>query len=221
MNTQRIARATRLKRGSQHYLNGKPIYIERDAENGLVFITDSKERLPGDNYWWVNKSDLAVSLKLGSTISAKPKKATTAELSEKKLLDAFYNEMGAKVPFNCVCCRKPLYALNKGARRAVTCHILPKKDAQFPELATDPDNILFMGVYQFGSSCDHHTQWDANVESRMKLPIYDYALKRYLEKLRHKLSPAKQQLADEYMGLMKKSQNLAKDLASGIEGVKA
>jgi len=220
MNT-RIAPATKLKRGTEHFLNGKPVYIERDKGDGTVFITNSKERLPGDNYWWVNKADLSIAHQYNSTISTKEKKATTAELSEKKQLDAFYNEMALKIPFNCQNCRRALYALNKGARRAVTCHILPKKEAQFPELATDPDNILFMGVYQFGSSCNDHTYWDANVESRMKMPIYEYALKRYQEKLRHKLSPAKQQLADEYMGLIKKSQNLAKDLANGIEGVKA
>lgn len=215
MNTQRIGPATKLKRGSEHYLNGKPVWVERDPKDGTVFICDDKSLENQHNFWWVNKSDLTISLKMGSSISPKPKKATTAELSEKKLLDAFYNEMGKKIPFNCNCCRKPLYALNKGARRAVTCHILPKKEAQFPELATDPDNILFMGVYQFGSSCNCHTYFDANVESRMKMPIYEYALKRYQEKLRHKLSPAKQQLADEYMGLIKKSQNLAKDIQEG------
>lgn len=156
--------------------------------------------------------DLDLVGKTRTPISNKVKHATPAELSDKKLLDAFFLEMGEILPQLCENCSQPLNAFNRAARRAMTCHILPKKDDLFPELATDPDNILFMGVVIFGSSCNCHTSFDSSVEKRMLMPIYPRALKQYKEKLRPQLSVKKQQLADEYMGITVKSKNLLKDL---------
>lgn len=154
--------------------------------------------------------DLDLVGKARTPISSKVKPATPAELIDKKLLDAFFLEMGEILPPLCENCSQPLNAFNRAARRAMSCHILPK--SIFEELATDPDNIVFMGVVIFGACCNDHTEWDSSVEKRILMPIYPRALKQYKEKLRPQLSEAKQQLADEYMGVIVKSTNLYKDL---------
>lgn len=217
MNTSRINPVSaKLKRGSEHYLNGKPVYIERDAENGLVFITDSKERLPGDNYWWVNKSDLSVAPKYNTTL--KVVKVKPAKQKEKDEYNEFFKSLYPKVPFNCQSCRRSLYAFTNTQKKASCAHLLPK--AIFKSIATNPDNIVFLGVDVFGASCNCHSAYDSTVERRVKMPIYETVLKRY-ELLKPHLSAKDIQLAYEYLGITKKSGNLAKDLANGIEGVKA
>lgn len=217
MNTQRINPVSaKLKRGSEHYLNGKPVYIQLDRCDGTVCICNDKSLHPNFNFWDVLKSDLKTQPKYNTTLKVvKVKPATEKQKKDTGDLNSFFDSLADNVPFNCQNCRRPLYAFNKKAKRSTCCHIIPKKDGMFPELATDPDNIIFMGVDVFHASCDDHTKWDSSVEKRVKMPIYDMALKRYQEKLRHKLSPAKQQLADEYMGLIKKSQNLLKDIQEG------
>lgn len=210
MNTQRIAPATKLRRGSEHYLNGNPVYIERDRQDGTVLITDSKLLRPEDNYWTINKSDLKVAFKKGSSISVKPKPATEKQKSDQSDLNTFFD--GLKVPFNCQSCRRPLYAFNKKARRGVSCHLLPK--SVFKSIATNADNIVFMGCDVFGSSCDCHSIFDRSVDKRKKMPIYELALKRY-ELLKPHLTVKEIQLADEYLGITNKSGNLAKDIKEG------
>lgn len=211
MNNSTIAPATKLRRGSEHYLNGKPVYIERDKGDGTVLITDSKERLPGDNYWNINKSDLKQQCKVNSKIQAKG--LAPDKISDKADLNTFFKSLEKDIPFGCMCCRKPLYALNKQSRRGVCCHILPK--AKFKSIAMNRDNILFMGVYVFGSSCDDHSIWDSSVERRVKMPIYELALKRYTEKLKPLLTKREIILADEYLGITIKSGNLTKDVGEG------
>lgn len=216
MNTQRIAPASKLRRGSEHYLNGKPIYIERDRGDGTILISDSKQLRPEDNYWNVNKSELKIAYKKGSSISSKEKPLTPNQVKDKSDLNSFFDEL--KVPFNCQSCRRPLYAFNKKARRGSSAHLLPK--SIFKSIATNPDNIVFMGCDVFNASCDCHTIYDRSVEKRVKMPIYELALKRY-ELLKRHLTVKEIQLADEYLGITAKSQNLTKDIQEGKEGVKA
>lgn len=194
MNTQRISPVSaKLKRGSEHYLNGKPVYIERDRQDGTILISDSKMLRPEDNYWTILKSDL--QLKPGKPTLKVVK--STENSSEKKDLNAFYDSL--KIPFNCQNCRQPLYAFNKRAKRAVSCHIFPK--SKFISIATDPDNIVFMGCDFVGSSCDHHTIWDYSVDNRKKMPIYDLAIKRYSESLKFRMTEKEIVMAEDYLGL--------------------
>lgn len=216
MNNRFNPVSSKLRKGSEHALFGKSVWVFRDKEDGTVCICDDKSLHDEFNFWTVLKTDLVPVGKPPKPLSKKRKALTPEQLEEQIKLDEFFAEMAKKIPFNCQNCRKPLYALNKTAIRAMTCHILPKKEAQFPELATNIYNALFMGLIQFGACCNDHLKWDANVESRMSMPIYPFALKIYYEHLRPILSEAKQILADEYMGVTKKSLNLVNDLKEAI-----
>lgn len=213
MNNQRIAPVSaRLKRGTEHYLNGKPVYIERDRMDGTILITDSKLLRPEDNYWDVNKSDLSIAYKRGSSISAKEKPLTPVQVKDKGDMNAFFDSLD--VPFNCMSCRKPLYAFNKKAKRATSAHCLPK--SIFPSVSMNPDNIVFLGCSVFGSSCDCHGFFDGSVDRRMKMPIYETVLKRF-EILKPFLDDTELIAAEEYLGIRAKSQNLYKDIQEGVK----
>jgi hypothetical protein len=199
MNTQRIAPATKLRRGSEHYLNGKPVYIERDRGDGTLLISDSKQLRPEDNFWTVNKSDLKLTIKKGSSISAKPKPADEKQVKDHKDMNAFFDSLSDKIPFHCTNCRKPLYAFSKKAKRSVCAHIFPK--AYFKSIATNPDNILFMGADYIGCPCPCHDYWDKNLDSRKKLTrAYDIAVKR-LELLKPHMTPKEINMAYDYLGI--------------------
>lgn len=200
MNTSRIAPVSaKLKRGSQHSLNGNPVYIERDRGDGTLLISDSPLLRPEDNYWSINKSDLKLSYKKGSSISSKPKPPTEKQKSDQKDMNSFFDSLAGKVPFNCQSCRKALYAFNKIAKRACTAHLFPK--AHFKSIATDADNIVFLGCDFVGSACDCHTKYDYSLDKRKKMPIYDIAVKRFYEKLRVKMTPKEIVMAEDYLGL--------------------
>lgn len=200
----KIAPSNKFRRGAQVLLNGKPVYVERDACDGTVFITDSKERRPGDNYWWVNKSDLTVALKVSKY---QPKKVKPVDEYKD-----FFNSLVDKIPFNCQSCRRPLYAFTKAAKRATSAHILPK--STFPSIAKNPDNIVFLGCAVFGSSCSCHETYDSTVERRVKMPIYETVLKRF-ELLKPHLSAKEIIAAEEYLGITTRSLNLSADIQKG------
>ena len=105
---------------------------------------------------------------------------------EKKERSDFYTNMALKMPFLCDNCNKPLNAFNKFAKRAVTAHILPKHE--FPELATDKDNIFFLGWQMLGV-CSCHDDYDRKgAENRTKMKVYDLAVSRFNNSLKDKLS---------------------------------
>jgi len=199
MKQSLIGPATKLRRGSEHYLNGNPVYIERDRCDGTVLISDSKQLRPEDNYWTINKSDLKVVYKKGSSIAAKVKPATEKQAKQQNDLNSFFDSLAADIPFNCTNCRKPLYAFSKKAKRSVCAHIFPK--AYFSSIATNPDNILYMGADYIGCPCNCHDVWDRNIDSRKKLTrAYDIAVKR-LELLKPYMSKKEINMAYDYLGM--------------------
>jgi hypothetical protein len=196
-----IATSTKLKRGTEHYLDGKPVWIERDPLNGMVFICNDKSLHPEFNFWWVNKSDLAIALKVGFALSKTPKAKTEKQVSDQNDMNAFFDGLSDKIPFHCNNCRVPLYAFNKKAKRSVCAHIFPK--ATFDSIKTNPDNILFMGADYIGCPCSCHDKWDANLDSRKKLTrAYDMAVKR-LELLKPHMTPKEINMAMDYLGIGK------------------
>lgn len=213
MNQQRIASTNgRLKAGTEVQFNGKIYYIEHDSEDGFVNLRDNKAGTPFDVTFTISKSEIKVAPKYNTTLKVVAKAPTTDEKAEKKDLNAFFDSIGDKVPFNCMSCRRALYAINKPAKRACSAHCLPK--SIFPSIAKNPDNIVFLGCMVFGSSCSCHEKYDSSVEARVKMPIYETVLKRY-ELLKPYLSPKEILMADEYLGITAKSQNLLQDIKNG------
>lgn len=211
MNSYKIASVSeKWKRGVERFLDGKPVYVERDRMDGTVLICNNKLLRPEDNYWDVMKSDLKDAPKYNTTL--KVVKVKPAKQKEKDEYSDFFKSLYHKVPFNCQNCRRALYALTNTQKKASCAHLLPK--SVFKSIATNPDNIVFLGVDVFGASCDCHTIFDKSVEKRVKMPIYEVALKRY-ELLKPHLTPKEIQLADEYLGITVKSQNLAQDIKEG------
>jgi hypothetical protein len=205
----------KLKKPTSVILMGEEVTVfhhERGSSHCVIELPDGTSKVAA-------LCDLELVGKQRTAIASGKKALTPEQATEKQQLNAFFSLMAEIAPFKCMNCGKFMFAVNKAAIRAITCHIVPK--SIFPELATDPDNVVFMGVYAFGSECDHHAIWDYSVENRVKMAIYPLVIKRYYEKLRDKLSEAKQQLADEYLGITKKSNNLASDISNGLEGVKA
>lgn len=119
------------------------------------------------------------------------------ERQERETLDEFFDRMALKIPFNCQNCGKPLYAYTKKAKRSVTCHILPK--AKFKSVATDENNIVFMGADYVGCPCNCHDRYDANSDIRVTMPIYDVALKTFYKDLKPKLTPGELKQAFTYL----------------------
>jgi hypothetical protein len=221
MNTQRIAPATKLRRGSEHYLNGKPVYIQLDRCDGTVCICNDKSLLPKFNFWDVLKSDLKTQPKYNTTL--KVVKVKPSKKKEKDEYSEFYKSIALKVTGSCQNCRKDLFAKTNWQRKCVSAHIFPKQT--FKSIATDPENILFMGAQVKGTECRCrcHTEWDATVENRISprfIHARNLALRAFNDHLKKKMTSKEIIMAEEYLGITAKSQNLAKDLQEGKEGVK-
>lgn len=198
MNTSTIPGFVKYKAGNKVIYQGKEVFVSstKRSDNKIV-ICDDENLQTGFSYEPVYPYELSPVSKLRQGISTKPQSSyKRGELGD---MTAFFDSMADKVPFNCINCGKPLYAFTKKAKRCVTCHILPK--AQFKSLATDPDNILFMGCDFIGSPCDDHTRWDYSVDNRKKMPVYKIALRRFNEILRHKLTDSEVIKALDYLGI--------------------
>ncbi|MEB0262884.1 hypothetical protein [Mucilaginibacter sp. 10I4] len=219
MNTQRIAPVSaKLKRGSEHYLNGNPVYIERDRGDGTLLISDSKQLRLEDNFWTVNKSDLKIAIKYNTTL--KVVKLTPAKQKEKDKYSDFYKSIAHKVTTKCQNCRIELFAFTNKQCLFVSAHIFPKNI--FKSIATDPNNILFMGVQGNGMQCRCrcHTEWDATVENRISprfIHARNLALRAYNNHLKKKMTAKEVIMAEEYLGITTKSNNLLKDLQGGVK----
>lgn len=212
MNTT-IAPSTKLRRKSEHLLFGKPVWVERDPQDGMVFICDDKSLSVDSNFWWVSKSDLTTAPKTYSTIPVKKKKLSAEELQAEYELDMFYKSLWkGKGHFKCENCRAELYAFSNSQQRAVSAHILPKTpEGGFPSIAMNEDNIIYLGCMPKGSACNCHGQYDTNVANRKKMNVYQLVLKRF-ELLKPHLTEHEIQKAEEYLGLVTKHTNLAKEL---------
>lgn len=189
---------TKLKKPMDLLLKGKPVKLFHHEKGSSYCVVE----FPNGESKVAALCDLEL---VGKAKKPLPKKVKPVDEYKD-----FYASLWVKEHFNCQSCKKPLYAFNKAAKRAVSAHILPK--SVFKSVATDPDNIVFMGVEIFGSSCRCHDIFDTSVEKRVKMPVYDIVLKRYHEKLKHKLTPKEQYAAEEYLGIVTKHTNLAKEL---------
>ena len=198
MNTSSIPGFVKYKAGNKVIYQGKEVFVSstKRPDNKIV-ICDDENLQKGFNYDPVYPHELKPAIKLKQGIVTKsPSPEKHAELGD---MTAFFDSLVHKIPFHCQNCGKPLYAFTKKAKRAVSCHILPK--AKFTSIATDPDNILFMGCDFIGSPCDDHTRWDYSVDNRIKMPVYKIAVRRFNESLRHKLTDSEVVKALDYLGI--------------------
>lgn len=159
----------KLKRGTCYLVNGKKVWIEIDQGGDCVLVCDTETRKLEDNFFFVVREELKPVVKC-------QKSKTVTYLNQKKELDIFYESQD--IPDRCENCNRKLKAFNKFAKRSVTAHILPKAEEDFPEVATHPDNIMFLGSSLF-SDCNCHNLWDGlDAAQRKKMRIYPVALER-------------------------------------------
>ncbi|ASU34375.1 hypothetical protein [Mucilaginibacter xinganensis] len=198
MNTSTIPGFVKYKAGNKVIYQGKEVFVSstKRTDNKIV-ICDDENLQTGFNYEPVYPYELSPVRQLRQGISTKPQTPEKrAELSD---MTAFFDLLAQIVPFNCDNCFKPLYAVTKKSKRCVTAHIFPK--AYFESIATNPDNILFMGADFIGCPCNCHDRWDANLDSRKKLTrAYSIALIRF-EILKPFMTDKELVAAYEYLGL--------------------
>lgn len=172
------------------------VYFKRSDDTYLV-STDPKFTSAHDMYY-ANLSDLKeLHQKRSSSIKAKVKVLSPEQKDDKKERDQFFESL--TIPALCQECDKPLIAFNSFARRSVSSHILPK--AYFKSVATNPLNIMFLGAGFLGG-CDCHGQWDTNVDNRVKMKVYDLAVKRFRQ-FQHLLNQDELNSALDYLNLRK------------------
>lgn len=212
MNNRFNPVSSKLRKGSEQLLFGKSVWVFRDKEDGTVCICDDKSLHDEFNFWTVLKSDLSPAPKPVKPIPKRHKKLDPEEQQFQIDLDNFFKSLWEdKHHFKCQNCRADLFATNNSKKRACSAHILAK--SKYPSIAMNEDNILYMGVLAFGASCGCHTAWDSNVARRMKMAVYNLALKRF-ELLKPYLDDKELIMAEEDLGIREKSLNLAKDLES-------
>lgn len=153
--------------------NGISVWIERDRQDGTALIRIGKDEPVFED---VDVKYLKPIKKVGPSIASKPKVLTEKEKTETQLLNEFFIEISLTMPYNCKECGKPLYAKNKFAKRCVSAHILPK--AIFPSIATNKNNIFFLGTSIIGI-CHCHDTWDSTADKRSKMKVYQLALERF------------------------------------------
>jgi hypothetical protein len=190
---------TKIKSGTAFTLiTGEPVWMEHDKQDGTATVCFNQKRELTDYYEVVKISDLK-PLKQGRTpISSKPKRLNEKEKTEKQLLNEFYNEIGLTMSFLCQECNQPLHAFNKFARRSCAAHILSKSD--FPSIATNKDNIIFLGAGFLGG-CHCHDAFDIQgAEHRSKMKVYPLCLQRF-EKLKQYLNDKEINKARTYLNI--------------------
>lgn len=191
--------ATRLKKSTKPYAyQGQTVYVFHQAKDDKLVITTDINFIDGFTFPNVELSELEPVFKMRAGISSKPKPLTPTEIEFKASKNDFYKGMANLIPFHCENCHKPLYAFNSFAQRSVTCHILPKCD--FPEIATNADNIVFMGCSLLGV-CECHGQYDGKgAEYRAGMPIYPKVLEQF-KKLKPCLTQSKLIKAYDYLNI--------------------
>ncbi len=192
-----IRQTTKIKRGQKFIYDGNPVFVEISRFNGTLLVCDNEARGLENNYFEVPLSDLKDPIEARKGIANKVKKLSDKEKTETQKLNEFFDEMAKIIPFNCQSCGKPLYANTKWWKRCCTAHLLPK--GLFPSIATNKDNIVFLGSSLLGI-CFCHNDYDQSIDKRIKMPIYKIAIERY-ELLKPFLSPKELNMADKYLGL--------------------
>lgn len=139
-------------------------------------------------------------LKPRKPLVRKAKKLTKEEQISKDELNIFFEVMSNQSPHMCQECGMPLNAFTPFAQRCITAHILPKNDDCFPTLATNPDNIFFLGAALLGW-CNCHDCWDSNIDNRIKMKVYPYAVHQYKKRLKYALTGEEQVRAEKYLNI--------------------
>jgi hypothetical protein len=160
--------SNKIKRGTKLIYNGQTVEMERDREDGTALIR------MGTMFEDVDVCDLEPVKKVNKPINKVSD--TKKEKTEREKLNDFFAEVSLKMPYECENCGQPLQAFNKFGKRSCTAHILPKSG--FPSVAMNADNILFMGAGFLGG-CSCHDRYDAGIEQRSKMKVYQVALKRF------------------------------------------
>lgn len=191
-----IKPSTKLKRGVEQLYNGAKVYVEIDKGN-TVLVCDNELRRLEDVYTEVRKSELKPATKMRGTIESKPKKLTKAEKQVKAELNVYFASQSLIFPLHCEECGLYLNACNVFERRCMTAHILEKNDKAFPEVATHPQNKIFLGT----KNCSCHTRYDGRgAEFRSQMKCYPLIIERY-NTFKDKLSPKKLAKANEYLNI--------------------
>ncbi len=168
------------------------VRLERVISKVIFLVQDDN-----GEYYHANTSHL--SEPKGKTYTSITIKSKTVKSSEKQQLNEFFDRMAAKMPLKCQNCGKKLNAYTKWAKRCCTAHLFPK--SIFKSIATNELNIVFMGTDLIGyNSCNCHTQYDANLENRKRMQIYDLAIER-LYQMNNELSQADWIKACDYLGI--------------------
>jgi hypothetical protein len=195
-----IQQSTKIKRGVEMSLNGTSVWCELDSGGDCVFICHQQTRdvTKGDTFELVVREELKPATKARKGIIPKPKSLSKEEKVGKDSLNEFFKQMALKLPFHCMNCKRPLYAANNFAKRCVTAHIMKKSD--FPSIATNEHNILFLGADIIGV-CSCHDEFDSYVEKRISMPIYQTAVIRYVNHLAEHLTEKERIKAEKYLGI--------------------
>lgn len=183
---------TKPKRGvTQFYYNGVLVYFWKIVSYNSYHVcfdakcTDAGEVVEIECLLPVNKGRQLIKS------NSNPKPTT-----DKKELKDFF--VSLKIPMRCENCNFPLFATNDFARRCVSAHILPK--SLFPSIATNADNIIFLGSSLF-SRCNCHNRFDEiGAKERSQMNIYDKVVSRY-ETLKESLTEAEIVKANKYLNI--------------------
>lgn len=127
------------------------------------------------------------------------KQKAPVKKESKAALNVFFASQTLLFPTHCENCGIELKIYSSWERRKSTAHILPKSETSgFPEVATHPQNRIFL-------CCDHgghcHGNWDnKDAEARKNMKVYNLAIERY-ELFKSNVKPERQRKARIYLGL--------------------
>ncbi|MDB5288559.1 MAG: hypothetical protein JWR05_3508 [Mucilaginibacter sp.] len=179
MNQQSTPSHVKYKRGALYLHNGEEVFINTsNRSDGKISVSTDSTFRNLKTFRLVSPSDL-------TTTSAKPQNGIIGKIKSKlncakpgdKDLNIFYDQMAEIMPFHCQNCGKPLYAGNKFFKRCVSAHILPK--SKFETIATNPDNILFLGWGIIGVCYCHDNYDNKGASDRAAMPCYPLVLERF------------------------------------------
>lgn len=148
---------------------------------------------------WKAKSKVQQSCCKGCLHKA-PVKADKAKEVVKQERNLFFAEQALVFPVNCENCGRALNPIDNKDRRAMTCHILPKKEGHggFPSVALHPQNKVFMC---WNRGCYGHGQYDnGDASTRIEMAVYQLAVERF-RMFEQELTPNEHVRALKYLKL--------------------
>lgn len=138
--------------------------------------------------------------KLCKDCAMKPgnQKKDLKKIQVKKELNVFFAKQALVFPERCEECDERLNGYTMFDRRKSTCHILPKTaHGGFPSVATHPANKMFLCC---GGGCHGHETWDASVDNRINMKVYNMAVERF-KTFESSLTPHDHNKALKYLNL--------------------